>query len=174
MAAKQGSAGVFLRGRKLLIGAGSVYNAYKVEKDLWSGAVMADWEQFAQVMDIDASPHDVGAALRRAFLETRIHKGPYPGQPPPGEPITTAEGDLALAAQFGLVSTNRLSQGLKSCGAIWKHGFVHLTPFVRGRGIVFWDYPPAWRDQHPEIRVPFGDSDARLGRALKECLDHCA
>lgn len=174
MTTTQGSASVYVRGSKLLIGAASVYNAYKASKGVWSGAVIGDWLRFRRLLNIDAPDGEVGQALRSAFLASRINRGRYPGQPLPGEPITTAESDERLARQFGLVNARHLTQGLKSCDAFWVLGVVHLNPLVRGRGAVFWEYPPAWRDQHPEMLIPFQASDGYLGRALRECLSHCA
>jgi len=174
MTSTQGYAGVFLRGRKLFIETASVYNAFRETPALWGGIVVADTEAFSRLLDIDDPTSVIGATLRNAFLTSRIRRGRYPGQPARGKSLDFASWDLALAAQLGLRSTRSLAQGLRSCKASLVGNVIKLTPLKRGRGVVFWEYGSAWRDQHPEVLAGFNVSDDDLGQALKDCLAHCA
>ncbi|MDP1632742.1 MAG: contact-dependent growth inhibition system immunity protein [Caulobacter sp.] len=141
-------------------------------RGVWTGTPDADFDAYCQVVEPGASDAALGAALRAALKASRINI-PVPAAWARGVGSDKAEFDQTLAEAFGLSNARRLYPGMRCCAVEWEPNTITVYPTRRRHGGEFEAFQSPWRQDHPDVVLPFRASDAVLGAAARTGLERC-
>nr|WP_269717004.1 contact-dependent growth inhibition system immunity protein [Caulobacter sp. NIBR2454] len=125
---------------------------------------MLDEEVRTRTLPFDADDADIGTALRRTLLSTRIRI-------PNGRVDWGTEGFRRnIAIGYGLQSNRNALSGLKRCEVRMRLGTLRLESRARQFGGGFAAFQPGFDEGHEDIVMRFKAPDAELGAAVREAL----